>query len=57
MRDIFQAKYDRREEYRRHVTMITHLSPGNDLDVDIDLLDEYLKDMKEFEEYILEKIE
>jgi len=57
LRDILQAKYDRREEYRRHVTMITHLSPGNDLDVDIDLLGVYLADMLEFEEYILGKIE
>ena len=56
MRDIFQAKYDKREEYRRHVTMITILGPGETIDVDIDLLQEYFAKTREFEEYILEKV-
>lgn len=56
MRDIIQAKYDKREEYRRHVTMITHLEPGRDIDVNIDLLQEYYAKTRKFEEYLLEKL-
>ena len=56
MRDIFQAKYDKRSEYRRNVTMITMLQPGQIIDVNIDLLEEYFNKTKEFAEYIEEKI-
>jgi len=56
LRNIIQAKYDKAHEYRRNVKMITHLGPENDLDVNIDLLLEYYKKTKKFEDYVKEKI-
>jgi len=56
LRDIIQAKYDRRLEFRRHVTMITYLKVGEPLDVNIDLLLEYFEKTKKFAEYVEEKI-
>jgi hypothetical protein len=56
MRDIFQAKYDVKEEYRRHVAMISQLEPGQIVEVNIDLLQEYYNRTKEFEEYMTEQL-
>jgi hypothetical protein len=56
MRDIFQAKYDVKEEYRRHVAMISQLEPGKIVEVNIDLLLEYYNRTKEFEEYMTEQL-
>ena len=56
MRDIFQAKFDKRDEYRRNVTMISMLSPDNVVDVNIDLLEEYYDKTKKFAEYVEEKL-
>jgi hypothetical protein len=50
LRDIHQAKYTKREEYRRYVTMIAELEPGKIAEVDIDKLYEYEKKAKEFVE-------
>jgi len=52
LRDIYQAKYTKREEYRRHVTMIAELEPGKIVEVDIDKLHEYEKKAKEILEYL-----
>ena len=57
LRDIKAAPYTKREEYRRHVTMTSEIAPGKFIDVDIDLLSEYLKKLHLFIEYIKEKIE
>ncbi len=56
LRDIIQAKYDKSHEYRRNVTMTSHLSPDNIIEVNIDLLLEYFNKTKQFEEYVVEKI-
>jgi len=56
LRDILQAKYDSKEEYRRHVTMISTIEPGKTIGVNIDLLQEYYEKAKQFEEYITELI-
>lgn len=52
LRDLSRAKYTRREEYRRHVTMIAELGVGNFVEVDIDKLYEDYNTMKEFVEYL-----
>jgi len=54
IRDIFQAKYDRKEEYRRHVAMISMLEPGKIVEISIDVLQEYYEKTKQFEEYMVE---
>lgn len=52
LRDILKANFDKREEYRRHVTMIAHLW-NRSVEVSIDTLeDNLLKLVKEFLEYI-----
>lgn len=48
LKKILRSQYGRREEFRRHVTMITHFDDGNDLDVDIDLIYEYYEKGKAF---------
>jgi hypothetical protein len=52
LRKIYPAKYTKREEYRRHVTMISELGPGMVVEVGIDKLHEYEKISKEFIEYL-----
>ncbi len=52
LRKIYQAKYTKREEYRRYVTMISELSPDMVVEVGIDGLHEYEKISKEFVEYL-----
>jgi hypothetical protein len=56
LRDIRSAPYTRSEEYRRHVTMTSEISPGEFIKVDIDALSEYLKRVQKFLEYITEKL-
>lgn len=56
LRDIRAAPYTKREEYRRHVTMTSEISPGKFIEVDIDLLSEYFKKSQSFLEYIQEKL-
>ena len=48
LRRIARADYTKREEYRRHVTMITTLDDGMIMNVDIDLLTEYYERTKKF---------
>lgn len=50
-RDLMKAPYTRREEYRRHVTMIVELGKQT-AEIDIDMLeDNFSKEAKEFMEY------
>jgi len=50
MREIVMAPFDRKREYRRHVTMISHLD-DKEIEVTIDIADDYFKKVKEFVEY------
>jgi len=52
LRNIYQAKYTKREEYRRYVTMIVELEPGKPIDIGIDQLHEYEERTKTFVEYL-----
>lgn len=52
LRKIIKANYTRKEEYRRHVAMMSETEPGKYIEVNIDLLSEYYKKIKEFAEYL-----
>ena len=57
LRKIARAEYAKREEYRRHVTMIASLDDGSTINVDIDLLKEYYEKTKSFLSYAATLIE
>ena len=56
LRKILRENYTKREEYRRHVTMVTSFE-GNQLNVDIDLLKDYYDEIKKFLTYVKSRIE
>ena len=47
MKKIYAAKYTVKEEYRKHVTLITDF-----LKVDVELLKEYFERTKEYIQYL-----
>lgn len=51
LRKVFRAQYTRREEYRRHVTMIANLE-GERIETNIDILREYFDKLKEFVQFV-----
>jgi hypothetical protein len=51
LRDILKSKYSRREEYRRHVTMLSETSSGF-IEVNIDTLNVYFDKIREFLIYL-----
>ena len=51
LRDISKASYDRRREFRRHVTMIAHLD-DKEIEVTIDIIEDYFKKVRDFVTYI-----
>ena len=56
MRKIMRAEYSKREEFRRHVTMITQLE-GETINIDIDLLKEYYDITKNFLTLVKKRVE
>lgn len=50
-RKILKAKYERINEYRRHVTLKTKIE-GKDVEINIDNLTQYYEEMKEFLNHI-----
>jgi hypothetical protein len=52
LRKIIKAEYTKREEYRRHVTMIAHLQDDRIAEVNIDILREYYEKTKSFVTFI-----
>lgn len=52
LRDLSQAEYTKREEFRRHVTMIADIGKEELVEVNIDVLNVYYVKMKEFLEYL-----
>lgn len=48
LRKVSRAEFTKREEYRRHVTMIANLEADGILEIDIDKLLEYYADTKKF---------
>jgi hypothetical protein len=50
LRAVDRAQFDRRLEYRRHVTMTAHLD-DKEIEISIDIIEEYFHKVKEFVEY------
>lgn len=48
LRKLSKAEYTKREEFRRHVTMIATIDKGEVVEVDIDTLKEYYEKTKDF---------
>jgi len=51
LRDINHAPFERAMEFRRHVTMTAHLD-DKEIEIDIDIVEDYFKKTKEFVEYV-----
>ncbi len=52
LRRIDKAKFDRAQEYRRHVTMTAHLDGGESIEITIDIISDYFERTKEFLNYV-----
>jgi len=52
LRRIDKAKFDRTQEYRRHVTMTAHLEGGEKIEITIDIISDYFEKTKDFLNYI-----
>lgn len=52
LKRILRAKYGKREEFRRHVTMISKLDKDEIIEVNIDLLKEYYDYTKKFIKFV-----
>lgn len=48
LRKLSKAEYAKREEFRRHVTMIATIDKGEVIEVDIDILKEYYEKTRKF---------
>ena len=57
LRRLMRAEYTKREEYRRHVTMISTLDDGNKTEINIDILVEYHEKTKNFLKHLMKMIE
>ena len=55
LRAVDRAQYDRRLEFRRHVTMTAHLD-DKEVEISIDIIEEYFNRVKEFLQYVEEMI-
>ena len=51
LRDVDQANFSRRLEYRRHVTMTAFLK-DKEVEITIDIIDDYYKRTTEFVDYV-----
>ena len=56
LRKLKTAEYIKSNEYRRHVTM-TAIVEGKEINIDIDNITEYYKNIQEFIKYVEEMIE
>ena len=52
LRDLSQAKYKGKGDYRKNVTMMVELTPGNVTEINIEKLHEYYEKIKQFFEYL-----
>lgn len=52
LRKLSKAEYTKREEFRRHVTMIATIDKGEIVNVDIDTLKEYYDKTKNFISFV-----
>lgn len=54
LRQFNHAEYTAHQEFRRHVTMRAVFANGNTMDLDIDIITQYYKDVKEFVTFVKE---
>lgn len=52
LRKIHKARFERSQEYRRHVTMTAHLEEGQGVEITIDIISDYFERTKEFLTYV-----
>ena len=52
LRKLSKAEYTKREEFRRHVTMIATIDKGEIVEVNIDVLKEYYEKTKNFVTFV-----
>ncbi len=57
LRKISRAQYTKREEYRRHVTMIASLDNGETVELNIDILKEDYDKTKQFLDFVTQLLE
>ena len=57
LRLINRASFERDQEFRRHVKMTAHLDSEEKIEINIDIITDYFKKMKEFMEYVEQKFE
>ncbi|MBI4146611.1 hypothetical protein HY489_04720 [Candidatus Woesearchaeota archaeon] len=48
LRRVHKAKFERSQEYRRHVTMTAHMDDGQSIEITIDIITDYFERTKEF---------
>ena len=48
MKKVVNSDFGRREEYRKHVTMLCHIEPDNTTEIDVPLVMEYFEKTKNF---------
>ena len=56
LRRILKSPHTKREEYRRHVTMTSEISPGNFTEINIDVLNDHYDKTKQWVEYLEDKL-
>lgn len=56
LRKIDKAKYESRQEFRRHVTMTAHVDYETSIEITIDIITDYYNKTKEFLDYSEELI-
>ncbi len=52
LRQITKARFERAQEYRRHVTMTAHLDSGQIIEITIDIISDYFERTKEFFNFV-----
>lgn len=52
LRQITKARFERTQEYRRHVTMTAHLDSGQIIEITIDIISDYFERTKEFYSFV-----
>lgn len=52
LRQVSKARFERAQEYRRHVTMTAHLDSGQIIEITIDIISDYFERTKEFFNFV-----
>ncbi len=57
LRKITKAKFEKRQEFRRHVTMTAKLDKGESVELTIDIITDYFNRVKELLDYVSRMID